>query len=127
MKIETTEPRFGSLAEASGPVAVSGVSAIGAIGRQLPSGVEAYEAQQANNDDNVDPAMLGEAAAALDDYFSQREPALNFRVDDESGRLVISLVDPGSGEVLRQIPSEEALHMAKALQDGEPPLLDQRA
>ncbi|HEY0973293.1 MAG TPA: flagellar protein FlaG [Solimonas sp.] len=42
--------------------------------------------------------------------------ALDFRIDEDSQRLVVSVVDRGSGEVLRQIPSEEALRIARHLQ-----------
>jgi len=49
-----------------------------------------------------------------------REPAgarrdLLFRVDEASGRVVIQVVDGESGEVLRQIPPEELLAMARLL------------
>ncbi len=41
---------------------------------------------------------------------------LSFRVDSETHEVVISVVDEKSGEVVRQIPPEEALRLAKALE-----------
>jgi flagellar protein FlaG len=40
---------------------------------------------------------------------------LKFSVDEETGKGVVSLVDPVDGRVLRQMPTEEALEVAKAI------------
>lgn len=40
---------------------------------------------------------------------------LRFRVDKDSGKTVAELVDSG-GEILRQMPTEEALELAKSLE-----------
>jgi flagellar protein FlaG len=40
---------------------------------------------------------------------------LKFSTDEETGKLVVSVVNPSSGEVLRQMPSEEALKVAEAI------------
>jgi flagellar protein FlaG len=41
---------------------------------------------------------------------------LRFRVDPDLHEVVVTMVDPDSGNVLRQIPSEDALKLAKALE-----------
>jgi flagellar protein FlaG len=41
--------------------------------------------------------------------------SLRFHVDEDTGKTIVSVVDPASGEVLRQIPNDEALAIAKAL------------
>ena len=40
---------------------------------------------------------------------------LKFSTDENTGKLVVSVVDPNSGQVLRQMPSEEALKVAEAI------------
>lgn len=40
---------------------------------------------------------------------------LKFSTDQDTGKAVVSLVDPTSGEVLRQMPTEEAIEVAKAI------------
>jgi flagellar protein FlaG len=47
---------------------------------------------------------------------AQKASELTFEFDDASGRVVVKLVDARTREVLRQIPSEEALAIARALQ-----------
>jgi len=40
---------------------------------------------------------------------------LEFRVDEDSGRTVVTVRDKNTGEVVRQIPSEEVLRLAHNL------------
>ena len=49
---------------------------------------------------------------------------LRFHVDEDTGKTIVSVVDPASGEVLRQIPNEEALAMAKAIGREQGALVD---
>lgn len=43
---------------------------------------------------------------------------LNFSLDDSTGRVVVKVTDASSGEVIRQIPSEEALRLAERLEEA---------
>jgi flagellar protein FlaG len=43
---------------------------------------------------------------------------LKFRVDTDVGRVVVQVLDAQSGEVLRQIPREEALRLARDALDS---------
>lgn len=49
---------------------------------------------------------------------------LQFRVDDKTEKLVVSVVDRHSGKVLRQIPSEEMLAIAEQLNQSGLGLFD---
>lgn len=42
---------------------------------------------------------------------------LSFSVDDKSERTIVSVVDQSSGDVIRQIPSEEILRIAEKIKD----------
>jgi len=44
---------------------------------------------------------------------------LQFSVDDDSGRMVIKVVDSQTDEVIRQIPKEEMLEIARSLEKAE--------
>jgi flagellar protein FlaG len=44
--------------------------------------------------------------------------SLRFRVDPELHRVVVSVVDAETGDILRQIPSEEAIAIAQSLVDS---------
>jgi len=40
---------------------------------------------------------------------------MRFEIDEDTQRMVVSVIDTKSGETLRQIPSEEVLHVAKMI------------
>ena len=54
-----------------------------------------------------------EAVSNLSDYVQNLERSLSFTVDDVSGKTVITVSDPENDEVIRQIPSEELLQVAR--------------
>jgi flagellar protein FlaG len=51
----------------------------------------------------------------LHQFISDSARGLRFSVDPGSGDMVVTVVNPNSGKVIRQIPSEEMLRMANAL------------
>ena len=62
-------------------------------------------------------AKLREAVDQINDYVQTVQRDLSFNMDDDSGRTVISVIDSGSGELIRQIPTEEVIALASHLQD----------
>ena len=48
---------------------------------------------------------------------SMMQKGLKFSVDKESGQQVIKVQDIASGDIIRQIPSEEALLLAEKLSE----------
>lgn len=63
---------------------------------------------------------LEQAVTKLNDYIQSVQRDLQFNVDDDSGRMVVKVVDRKTNEVVRQIPDEVALNMARNLQQEEP-------
>ena len=56
---------------------------------------------------------LEEAVKKLNEQLKPVNPSVRFNVDDDSGRLVIQLMDTRDDTVIRQIPSEEALKLSR--------------
>jgi len=52
---------------------------------------------------------------------------LLFSIDDDTGKTVIKVVDASTDEVIRQIPSEEIISIAKALDKLKGLLIEQKA
>ncbi|MCX7174779.1 MAG: flagellar protein FlaG [Proteobacteria bacterium] len=50
-------------------------------------------------------------------------PELAFSVDHSSGRSIITITDPSTKQVIRQFPSEQALQIAKGLDQFQKGLL----
>ncbi len=61
--------------------------------------------------------QLQEAVSQINEFVQTIERDLSFSHDETSGKTVIKVVDSGSGELIRQIPSEEVLALATIFQD----------
>lgn len=123
MNLESNITNVSSLPISTRP-AVAVVATNGPSGNPAPavvtpsnsdSGKEAQSrANFAANSEEV-AAKLAEAAGGQTD--------LQFRVDESLGRVIVSVVDAKSGEVIRQMPSEEALRIARHLAEDRTGLL----
>ena len=52
---------------------------------------------------------------------------LKFSIDDETGQTIVRVTDMKTGELIRQIPSEELVELAKTLDRMQGKLLRQQA
>jgi flagellar protein FlaG len=73
------------------------------------------------------PEELDQAVKAVNDFVKPFNNALNFSVDQESQTTVVKVIDQSTKEVIRQIPSEEMLALAKALDTMKGLLIQQKA
>jgi flagellar protein FlaG len=74
--------------------------------QNLPQQTAAHDAAQAKQEQKQQETQAETQPST--------NPMLQFRVDEDTGRTVAELVDP-EGQVLRQMPTEEALEIAKAI------------
>lgn len=58
---------------------------------------------------------LAQALKNINSTLQDRSPGLEFSVDLDSDRSVVKVVDRDTQEVIRQMPSREAIEIAKAL------------
>lgn len=65
----------------------------------------------------VDTDTLIALTDSLTDVMSMMRKGLEFRVDEMQGMPVVSVMDMDSGELIRQIPSEEALALAEKMSE----------
>ncbi|MFC4308551.1 flagellar protein FlaG [Steroidobacter flavus] len=66
------------------------------------------------------------AAQQLEAHMQSLNRYLEFRIDQESGRTVVTVKDKATGETIRQIPSEEIMRLAHNLGGKAPTgLVDQ--
>ena len=66
-----------------------------------------------------EPANVNAAAERINVALLEAGRDLRFNVDDELGRVIVQVVHQSTGEVVRQIPTEEAVAIAQRLQAGE--------
>jgi len=70
---------------------------------------------------------VAKAAADLQQFVQSMGRNLNFSVDDTTGYHVVKVVNPATGELVRQLPSEELLQIARDFERLNSALVSQRA
>lgn len=63
----------------------------------------------------VSAEQVSQVVSDLNDYVQSVGRDLQFQVDEESGRSIIRVLDSQTREVIRQIPPEEVLALARTL------------
>lgn len=64
------------------------------------------------------------AVAEIEKFLSNGRRNLEFSTDEESGKVVVKVIASETGELIRQLPSEEALRIANSLSDVNSLLFD---
>ena len=75
----------------------------------------------------VDAKELASAIEKVQDFTKTVANELKFSIDEDSGQTVVKIVDTATDEVIRQIPSEEMLAIAQALDKIQGVLIKQKA
>ncbi|CUS31519.1 putative Flagellar protein FlaG [Candidatus Nitrospira nitrificans] len=75
---------------------------------------------------SAERSRIEEAATRVNEVLSLANPQLRIRVDDETERVVVKVVEQESGEVIRQIPPEELLELEKYLSSPKGLLLQEQ-
>ncbi len=75
----------------------------------------------------VDQAELNQAVKQINDFVQDIQRNIEFSVDDDTGRTVIKVFDSSSEELIRQIPNEEVLELAKNLKNSNGLLFNAKA
>jgi flagellar protein FlaG len=76
--------------------------------RVVPIAVSTAEKNQKDLDQAVDK---------LNDFVQNLQRDLQFSIDEKSGEMVVKVIDTASQKVIRQIPSEDALKLARSLME----------
>ncbi|GAA6153299.1 flagellar protein FlaG [Pseudoteredinibacter isoporae] len=63
---------------------------------------------------------LEKAVSRLNDYVQSTQRDLKFSMDEETGQTVITVTDRYTSEVIRQLPDQVVLDLAKKLNHEEP-------
>lgn len=79
--------------------------------------IEQQRAAEKEIQQEQEQEAIEEVASKLQDFVNLIDKKLQFSVDEDSGRQVVRVTDKLSGDVIRQIPSEEVLRLARNLSD----------
>lgn len=94
-------------------------------GKSLPTVAENKDTEQTTEHRKPDTETVEQAVERVNEFVQTVQRNLEFSVDKELNQTVVKVVDRESGEVVRQIPDEVFLELARKLDDnGELHLLD---
>ncbi|MDR2306383.1 MAG: flagellar protein FlaG [Paucimonas sp.] len=92
------------------------------VARSVDSSVE--------NEQKKDPVKVQaadkvkDAVSEIEKFLKETRRNLEFVTDEESGKIVVKVIASETGELIRQLPSEEALRIAHSLSDVKSVLFD---
>ena len=64
---------------------------------------------------DIKPEQVEEAVQQIEQFTQTLSQNLKFSIDEDTGKTVVKIVDIQTQEVIRQIPSEEAITIARTL------------
>ncbi len=71
--------------------------------------------------------QVDHAVSKLNDFAAANASSLSFAKDDTSGKMVIKIMDTETNTLIRQIPSQEAIHIAQSIDKLQGLLLKEKA
>jgi len=109
-------------ASSKGGDAEAVVQEVGKTGPSVP--VDAQPAAVVVAEDTK-PERIKSAVASISEYVQSINRELQFTIDEDTERTVVKVIDGLSGELIRQIPDEVFLELARRLnENGEFHLID---
>jgi len=108
----------------SPPVVFAKPGAAEASGRTAEPAARVAIPRQAVQQTPTPAEAVKAAAAQIESYLRSSGRSLEFRVDGATGRTIVSVRNPQTGELIRQIPGEETLRLASMLGAGGNALID---
>ncbi|MBA6414942.1 flagellar protein FlaG [Colwellia sp. 6M3] len=79
---------------------------------------------EAKKAEAMTPEQLDKVAQQLQEFMGEMNRSLEFLVDKDSGRDVIKVLDKGTGDLIKQYPSEEVLAIISKLSNATGSLID---
>jgi len=70
---------------------------------------------------------VAKAAAQIQNFVKEMGRNLSFTIDETTGYNVVRVMNPETNEVIRQLPSEELLKIARSMEQLNSVLVNQKA
>ena len=90
------------------------------LSREATARSAELQTAQAQKEDSAKPApatLFTDRVREQVRAFEERASSVQFAIDNESGQVLIRIVNKSSGEMIRQIPPEEILNLQARLKD----------
>lgn len=84
-------------------------------GKDLPSMSDSRAAENVQQSETRKEQRVASAVAKLNDYVQSYQRDLTFTVDEDLGRPIVRVIDSTTQEVIRQIPNDVTIRLARNL------------
>ena len=101
-----------NIRDAAKPASTTSRAEAAAAGKALPKDGEKLPPAER---EAPTPERVAQAVQQIQSYLSDSQRQLQFQVDVDSGRTIVRVVNPETKEVIRQIPGDEVLKLARAV------------
>jgi len=96
--------------------------------QEFAKDLRAQQSTNANSTKEVDKNELEDAVQKLNDFTNNNtQRNLSFSLDEDSQKMVVTVKDTHTREVIKQMPTEEALAVAKQIESMLGLILDDKA
>ena len=92
-----------------------------------PSPAQGPASRNVKVDAAKEEARVKNATHLLNEFMKRASIGLHFSTEQDSGRIIVRVVSKQTGELIRQIPSEEALKLSKALDTLQGLIIQEKA
>lgn len=76
------------------------------------------ESREAQEQKQIDAKEIESAVDNMNELLQVKSRQLQFQIDDDTNRTVVSVLDQESGETIRQIPSEDVLRLIARMRES---------
>lgn len=92
-----------------------------------PKELRSEQSSEQTTPNEVIQETIKDAADRIAEFVNSFNDRIEFSLDNETGQSILKVIDSQTKEVLRQIPSEEALAISKALDKLQGILIQNKA
>ena len=92
-----------------------------------PAAAVEVPARQAPAAPPVEVRKIESVTRQIDSFLRSINKSVQFRVDQATGEMIVTIRDDSTGEVIRQVPGEDALRIAQRIEDQLSAMLDEKA
>jgi len=99
------------------------------VDAEMVKKVAAVEIKPSNvqKESQITQDVVAKAATQIQNFVQEMGRNLSFTVDETTGYNVVRVINPETNEVIRQLPSEELLKIARSMEQLNNVLVNQKA
>ena len=97
-----------------------------AVGRAAPVAVSTSRAAE-DTEEEATPVQVETAVNQVNAALEIRSIGIQFEIDKDTDKVIVKVIDRNSGEVIRQVPNEEVVRIARVMGEMSGLLVDNAA